>query len=275
LRAAVLCYHSHNISGSAYAENDHAALAADVEALHGAGVGFVSLDEIVDRLSDGSIDGRGDLAVGLSFDDGPVFDYRDFEHARFGPQRSFRNILDDFAARHGVAAPPATSFVIASPDARAAMERAEDCGYPDIDAWLDDDWWMEAASSGRHAIGNHSWDHVHHAPAHIALSSDVRDDFTRVDNYHDADAQVRRAGQLINAKVGGRCRVFAYPFGHVNPFLTDDYFPNRTREHGMRAAFGVAGNTIPPGCSVWNIPRMVCGPHWSSTAGLLQVLGAV
>ena len=268
----MLTYHSHNISGTAYAQNDHVALATDVEALHAAGARIVPLDEIADGVARGSIDGSGELIVGLSFDDGPVFDYYDFEHRRFGPQRSFRNILDDFGARHGMAPPHATSFVIASPEARAAMERAEDCGYPDIDAWLRDGWWIEAAKSGRHAIGNHSWDHVHHAVATVALSSETRDDFSRVDTYADADAQVRHAGEFINAKVGQRCSLFAYPFGHVNRYLVEEYFPGRHSEHRMRAAFSVARGLVPPGCPVWNIPRMVCGEHWRDVRGLLDLL---
>jgi hypothetical protein len=273
LKAAVLTYHSHNISGTSYAHNDHVALAEDLESLHSAGVSFVTLDEIVEAVADGAIEEKGPVVVGISFDDGPVFDYYDFDHTRFGPQRSFRNILDDFATRRGLAQVPATSFVIASPDARSAMERAPDCGYPEIDGWLRDDWWGVAAQSGRHAIGNHSWDHVHHAPASVALSSDVRDDFRLVRSYADADAQIRQAGQYINTKVHGLCTLFGYPFGHVNQYLVEDYFPRRGNEHGMHGAFSVGGATVPVACSRWNIPRMVCGAHWRSSAQLLRLLG--
>ena len=273
MKAAVLTYHSHNISGTSYPENDHVALAQDVEALHRAGVRFVALDDIVDALSTDAVSDDGELVVGISFDDGPVFDYYDFEHRRFGRQRAFRNILDDFAAKHGVGPVPATSFVIASPEARMAMERAPECGYPDIEGWLRDDWWRIAAQSGSHSIGNHSWDHVHHAPENIALSSNDRNDFTLVRTYPDADAQIRRAGEYIRAKLGFACRLFAYPFGHVNRFLAEDYLPHQKSEHGLRAAFSVAASMVPPACSPWNIPRIVCGEHWSSSAELFRLLG--
>jgi hypothetical protein len=275
MKAAVLTYHSHNISGAEYGRNDHVALAIDLEALRAADARFTSLAEIAKAVTQGRIDDEGPLHVGLSFDDGPVFDYRDFEHPRFGPQRGFAGVMQDFHAAHPDAPPPrATSFVIASPDARNAMERAPDCGYPFLRDWLADDWWQEAASGPWIDIGNHSWDHVHHAPDHVALSRDVRDDFTAVTTYPDADGQVRRAASFINAKIGGRCTLFAYPFGHVSDYLAKDYLPHRSGEHGMQAAFGVAAGRVPSGCSRWIIPRMVCGHHWHHTDELLALLEA-
>ena len=77
---------------------------------------------------------------GLTFDDGPLFKLADFVHPEFGPQRGFLGILQDFRAEVGACQPElhATSFVIASPGARSAMERAEDCGYSFLDSWLTD-----------------------------------------------------------------------------------------------------------------------------------------
>jgi peptidoglycan/xylan/chitin deacetylase (PgdA/CDA1 family) len=274
VRAAVLAYHSHNIAGTDYATNDHVALARDLEALHAIGARIVPLSRIADALREGRIDDDPKtLWVGLSFDDGPVFDWEDFEHPRFGLQRGFSRILAEFRERHGAAAQPelhATSFVIASPAARAAMERAEDCGYTYLTDWLTDRWWAAACDSGMHAIGNHSWDHVHHAPDSIAADLPRRDDFSLVRTV--ADAEIRRASDFINERVSGRCTLFAYPFGHVNDFLRDDYLPTHRADHGMEAAFGVDGRRVTADDSVWNIPRAVCGYHWHDTNELAKLL---
>ena len=267
----VLAYHSHNISGPGYAANDHVAFAADLVALHAMGARIVPLRRIADGLRTGDLGTADAPLVALTFDDGPVFDVEDFVHARLGPQRSFLNAMRDFRTRHGAAAQPglhATSFVIASPRARAAMERAPDCGYPDLDGWLGEGWWGEAVATGLMGIGNHSWDHVHHAVDAIATATQVRDDFGRVTTYPDADQEIRRAGAYINERVGGRCEMFAFPFGHANEYLVRDYLPQRTYEHGMVAAFGTGGRAVAASDPVWNIPRAVCGDHWKSPEGL-------
>jgi hypothetical protein len=274
MRALVLTYHSHNISGSDYATNDHVALASDLRTVHTAGGRFVPLATIASSLRAG-LEGADELLVGLSFDDGPRFDYADFVHPLLGEQRGFLNILRDFRDEMGASAQPdlhATSFVIASPEARRAMERAPDCGYPDMPDWLGEDWWSEAIDSGLMAIGNHSWDHVHHAVERIAASTPQRDDFTRVASYTDADREIRAAAAYINARVQGRCTHFAFPFGHVNDFLVKDYLPLRGYEHGMVAAFGTGGRAVRADDSVWNIPRLVCGEHWRSPGELEKLL---
>jgi hypothetical protein len=275
MRALVLTYHSHNVAGSDYATNDHVAFAADLRAITARGGRIVPLAGIAEAVR-GGLDGAGDgLLVGLSFDDGPSFDFADFTHPRFGPQRSFLNILRDFRAEAGEGAQPglhATSFVIASPAARAAMERHADCGYTFLEDWLTDRWWNEAADSGLMAIGNHSWDHVHPAPDTIAISSPVRGDFTRVDNYTDADREIRAAAAFINARVGGRCELFAFPFGHANDYLVNEYLPLRGYEHGMKAAFGTGRRAVRPHDSVWNIPRLVCGYDWKGPEELGRLI---
>jgi len=276
LPALVLAYHSHNVFGTGYPSNDHVALASDLRAVHAAGARIVPLQQIVAAAQEG-IHGGGELLVGLSFDDGPRFDIADFVHPSHGPQRGFLNILRDFRHEVGAAAQPglhATSFVIASPDARRAMERSPDCGYPDIDDWLGESWWREAVDSGLMGIGNHSWDHVHHAVERIVATTPQRDDFTKVDNYTDADREIRAAGAYINARVDSCCDLFAFPFGHANNFLVNDYLPLRRYEHGMAAAFGTGGRAIGPQDSIWNLPRLVCGEHWKSPEALEALLAA-
>jgi hypothetical protein len=276
MRALVLAYHSHNVFGSEYGSNDHAAFASDLRTLHAAGARIVPLERIAAAVQEGLV-GAGELLVGLSFDDGPRFDMADFVHPKWGLQRGFLNLLRDFRDEHGPEAQAdlhATSFVIASPQARLAMERAPECGYPDMPGWLGEDWWSEAIDSGLMGIGNHSWDHVHHAVDRIAISARERDDFTQVASYPDADREIRAAGDYINSRVGGRCRLFAFPFGHTNDFLVKDYLPLRGYEHRMVAAFGTGGRAIGPEDSIWNIPRFVCGEHWHSPDDLRRLLAA-
>ena len=275
MKALVLTYHSHNISGSAYAENDHVALASDLATITDMGARIVGLDEIVKAIHRGLDLGSGTL-VGLTFDDGPVFDYADFQHPRFGPQRGFLNILRDFHRGHGAEQPNlhATSFVIASPEARREMERAEECGYTFLSDWLTDAWWNDAIDTGLLGIGNHSWDHVHPVIASVSTASQQRGNFSLIASEADADAEVRTAAKFINARTGGRCHYFAYPFGHVSEYLATDYLPRRQDRHGMRAAFATGGRAIHAGDPVWNIPRAVCGEHWRSPAELEALLAS-
>jgi hypothetical protein len=95
----VLAYHSHNISGNTYATNDHVALASDLETLYQLRARIVSLEEIAYMVRDRTAP-DGELVVGLSFDDGPVFDFEDFVHPIFGPQRAFVNS----SSEHGMIA---------------------------------------------------------------------------------------------------------------------------------------------------------------------------
>src|SRR5712691_2008562 len=101
--------------------NDHAALASDLATIHAAGARVVPLQRIADMVREGRIETGDETLVGISFDDGAVFDFADSMHPRYGLQRGFLGILQDFRMRHGAGAQPdlhATSFVIASPDAR-------------------------------------------------------------------------------------------------------------------------------------------------------------
>jgi hypothetical protein len=268
VKCLVLTYHSHNIAGTQYGLNDHVSLAADLEILHRQGAEVVPLTTIAQAVATGSIAGDSRTRVGISFDDGPVFDYEDFTHPKHGPQRSFLNILRDFRRSKGASALPglhSTSFVIASREARLAMERSPSSGYEFLTDWLADDWWRPAAESGFMDIGNHSWDHVHHAAPSIAIGKSVRDNFEVVDNFADADAEIRPAADYINAKIGRVSTLFAFPFGHVNDYLVRDYLPTHGPSLGLEAAFATGG-AVKAGDSVWSIPRVVCGHHWRTPA---------
>ncbi len=153
------------------------------------------------------------------------------------------------------------------------MEVADDCGYTFLQNWLDDSWWSEALGSGLFEIGNHSWDHVHGTLPTTALTmSDTRNDFTVVDNYIDADREIRKASDFVRLKAGS-CGLFAYPFGHTNEFLVREYMPERQAEHGCLAAFGAQGHGVRVEDGVWNISRMICGHHWREPEGLLELIG--
>jgi hypothetical protein len=136
--AVILAYHSHHVLGPHYALNDHIALAADLPAITTAGYRIVPLATVVDALLAGSGAGHGgdvgdgERLLALTFDDGPVFDVDDFVHPGLGLQRSFANAMRDFLGTPLGARQPelcATSFVIASPEARRIAESTFDATY--------------------------------------------------------------------------------------------------------------------------------------------------
>jgi hypothetical protein len=281
VKAVVLTYHSHRIQGPDYARNDHVAFAADLQTIDRSDARIVSLATLVDTIASyqsGHAGAEHDaMVVALTFDDGPVWDYVDFDHPDFGPQRGFANAMRDFLVevtgrgRHDVCA---TSFVIASPEARHAMESTFDAEYTFLlPGAMNDDWWREAAASGLIGIGNHSWDHLHPALASVAHSRQVRGDFTQVATAADADAQIRAAAAYIDTHTGGRAApFFAYPYGHCNDFLAADYLPHAGRAMGLRAAFTTAAQVIDGSQDVWKLPRFTCGHHWRSPDALADLL---
>ena len=150
--------------------------------------------------------------------------------------------MRDFRARFGEEAQPGmhgTSFVIASPGARILMETSFDDEYTYLSAGaMDDGWWRPATETGLIGIANHSWDHLHPALPTVAHSRQARADFRQVLSEADADAQIAAAATFIAKKVGtGAMPYFAYPFGHYNDFLVDDYLPRAIPR--VRAAFSV------------------------------------
>jgi peptidoglycan/xylan/chitin deacetylase (PgdA/CDA1 family) len=283
VKAIVLTYHSHRVQGPGYAQNDHAAFPVDLRTIARTGSRIVSLATLVDaieahRSGVAATDGNTTL-VALTFDDGPVWDFADFAHPVLGHQRSFANAMQDFrATEFGTAQPElsATSFVIASPDARRVMESTFDAEYTYLEAGaLRDDWWQEAIATGLIAIGNHSWDHLHPALESIAHSRQVRGDFAQVTDATDADAQIRAAMACINARTGGRAApFFAYPFGHFNEFLLEEYLPREGNAMGLRAAFTTEPKIIDGSESLWRLPRFTCGHHWRSADALAKILSA-
>jgi peptidoglycan/xylan/chitin deacetylase (PgdA/CDA1 family) len=269
------------MAGSDYASNDHVALRVDLELIDEAGYRIAALDELVDRFiaeKRGGSPACDERLVAITFDDGPEYDAVDFEHPTLGLQRSFLGILEDFwrGGCRQPAPPCATSFVIASPVARLAMESMSDTRpYFLHPGAMNDRWWPRAIDSGFIAIGNHSWDHLHPGLARVAHSRQAKGDFTQVDNESDADAQVGAAARYLERMTGGRAApFFAYPFGQYNRFLTDRYLPGNRSRHDIRAAFTVDGRPLRASDSVWCLPRFSCGYNWSRPDELAALLNA-
>lgn len=264
---AILAYHSHHIVGPGYAANDHVAFERDLDLLTDAGWRIVPLAFLVRAHHEGA----PEPLVALTFDDGPVYDVEDVVHPEFGRQTSFANAMRAFAARRPGAQPSlhATSFVIASPQARLAMEAHADPRY----TWLapgsmGEAWWGPAIDSGLVAIANHSWDHLHPALAAVRHSSGARGDFARVLTTADADAQIRDAAAYLARATGGRSSPhFAYPYGHHNAFLPNEYLPS-LGDAVCAAAFTCEPRLVAPGDSRFLLPRLVCGADWRSPAEL-------
>ncbi|HEY3555413.1 MAG TPA: polysaccharide deacetylase family protein [Casimicrobiaceae bacterium] len=279
MKRFVLAYHSHRVLGDDYARNDHVALFTDLRTIDAHGGRIVPLAVIVDAVS-GDVDGRiGDAAaeVAITFDDGPMYDAVDFVHPRFGAQRGFLGILRDFAAEVGARTQPspcATSFVIASPEARQCMERTYDRAHSYVGyGALNDDWWNEAIASGLLSIANHSWDHLHEGLPAVAHSANARGVFARVTTPQDADAQIARAADYLARRTQGRdAPFFAYPYGHYNRFLVDEYLPANATRLRLRAAFTTDPKPIAAGDNPWCLPRYVCGHHWTSPDALREIL---
>lgn len=281
MKCVVLSYHSHNVFGGEYHNNDHVAFPQDLDVINKTGAKIISAMAMVEKLhqhrSGVQPDDDDNTYVALTFDDGPVFDFEDFVHPVHGHQRSFYKQMLEFRETTGGTVQAdlcATSFVIASPAARRAMARSPECGYTFLDDdWLGDGWWKEAAQTGMIAIGNHSWDHVHPEVPDVALSSAVRGNFAAVESYADADAQIRQATTFIARKTEGlSVPLLAFPYGHYNHYLTEEYLPERLNEHGIIAAFSTDGRCVSPQDKRWCLPRFICGFHWKSPEDLRAIL---
>lgn len=118
MKAAILTYHSQNVAGSETGNNDHVALAADLEALHAGGAQIVSLETLINGLFGGLELKNEHPLVCLTFDDGCDFDFRTLDFPGYGEQPGLLQIMEQFVKNHGKSAQPgihATSFVIADP----------------------------------------------------------------------------------------------------------------------------------------------------------------
>jgi peptidoglycan/xylan/chitin deacetylase (PgdA/CDA1 family) len=262
MRGVVLGYHSQNCGGYDYSSNNHLAFQSDLRSVYRHNLPVISLRDIAEKISSGNSAALPPRFVALSCDDGSLLDWHDYEHPQFGLQRSFANILRDHLTEHGLRGTGLlTAFVIASPDARKAIDIGCYGGIP----LSEDDWWPAAAREGLLAIENHSWDHVHpELPEHL-LEPDSAGNFYSIDSHAKADLQVRTASEFIDrhlAATGQRTSLFAYPYGHDSTFLSQDYLPRCRQEHGIIGAFTTEPKFVDAKTAVYEIPRMVCGDAW-------------
>lgn len=267
----VLTYHAGLVEGPDYAQNDHVALREDLRVIAERGRRVVPLQWVVDarlgRREWSSLEG----AVALSCDDGTAFDVeRGRAFGAHGPQPSLLGVLEDWIAEapgeRGEAS--ITGFLIASPDARAALDR--ECLFNSDD--LGSDWWATVAAGGRYAIGSHGWDHNHPALPPEPSIGLARGDFFAIDDEAKAEFEIAQAQNFFARELGAAPRLFAYPFGHVPAFLRDDWLPRRGPGLGLDAAFDTTPAQVGADSSRWALPRYVCRWHWRSPAGLARLL---
>lgn len=269
MQIPVLCYHSLNIDNNEYAGNDHIAFAHDLRLIHKLGKQVVPLQWIVDWVRGRRTDQELENAVGLSMDDGSWFDFHDMTHPSCGEQRGMLGILQDFKQEVGdqQAHLHATSFVIASPSAREELDKT--CLVNK--SWWGDEWWVEANASGLMTVENHSWDHLHPTLETVAHSRQAKNDFSQVDNYQDAKAQITQANDYIKSLTQTSPRLFAYPYGHTHRYLSHEFLPY-AGGHGLDGAFTTEPRSVVRDDNPWLLPRYVCGCDWKSETELANIL---
>lgn len=183
------------------------------------------------------------------------------------------NIMRDFAAEFPGAQPTlhATSFVIASAEARDTMDRICILGR----GWMSDRWWQPAVESGFLHVANHSWDHCHDSLSVIAQRDQMKGTFVGVDTQHDADRQIKAAAASIaNIAPNPGISLFAYPYGQSNRYLLEEYLPHQAKSNlpFVTAAFTTEPAPATRATNRWQIPRYVCGYHWKSADDLKAIL---
>lgn len=270
MRAYVLTYHSGHIAGDDHASNDLVALAEDLDWLHGERIPIVPLRQVVDALLEGHTGRLPDRVAAITLDDGLDFDFVDLVHPFHGPQRSAGTILHEFSRRRAAFA-HATSFVIASPDARRQIARREMLDHQ----WIGEHWWAAATASGRFHIGSHSWDHVSPSVSPVAQRGGNTGSFLDVATFADAELQVRAAHAYIAARAPNPgAALFAYPYGEASAYLVDEYLPAHGVRAGAIAAFATGALPIHAGSPRWRLPRFTCGMDWRSPDDLAALFRA-
>ena len=273
LKIPVLTYHAINVIKNNYADNDHLALASDLETIREHGFRIIPLSRVVDWHQGSVADREISRCVAITFDDGSWFDFYDLDHPTCGMQRSMINILRDFQAAH----PPArqvhaTSFVTSSPQARLSLDKSCMIGKD----WWGDQWWLEAASTGFLDVECHSWDHVHPELEQVAQQHQIKGDFSQVNDFANADIQFKQAGEYIASVLGDKNpTLFAYPFGAAGDYVVTDYLPGNLSRHKFRAAFTTDPRALSKQDNRWLLPRFVFGRDWVSPQGLTDILNSI
>lgn len=265
-RFVILTWHSVHVHDDTHVGNDLVAFSEDLERLDALGWTILPLADALARLDAGDLPAR--TAV-LTLDDGSVMDFRAFDHPTCGRQDSAFQRLQRFAARADPRhLPHVTSFVIASPEARAELDRAD---YMSLGVWPDD-WWRAANETGMMAVESHSWDHNHASLARTLQRDNRRGDFRLIDTEAECRGEVDRASDYIERVAGRRPRFFAYPYGQASDYLRGEYLPRFGPALGLDAALGCDPQPVTSASDRWFLPRFMCGRDWSSADGLAALL---
>jgi hypothetical protein len=272
MRIPILTYHAQNIGGNDYGNNDHVAFASDLETINALGWTVTPLIDCVQHFLNNTECAKKTIAI--TFDDGADFDVHDLLHPTAGSQRSMLNIMRDFQAKHPIAQPKlhATSFVIASRDARTILDKTCMIGAQ----WWNDEWWQASVESGMMGIANHSWDHCHDTLPVVAQRNQAKGNFWCIDTFEDAEAQIRNAANhILSLAPNPSAMLFAYPYGHANEYLVNDYLPKQAQHIQTlcsTAAFGTKPKPLTHDSNRWDLPRYMCGQDWKSPEQLQLIL---
>ena len=270
LKIPVLTYHSANISGNEYHNNDHVALLDDLETLNRLGYRIIPAQWLVEWIQKHrELDETGHYVV-LTFDDGVSLDFHDWVHPEHGMQCSFVKILKQFALKYPDFQPSvhACSFVIASSQARENIQEKALSGHP----LLGDEWWKNAEKTQLISIENHSWDHNHPDCGVSAQKEGITGRFDVIDTYSECDQEIRHASDYLHGLTEKHSFLFAYPWGQHSDYLATDYLPNFEVEHRIIAAFTTEPELAHSQINKWLVPRYVCGEQWKSTEELTYLL---
>jgi hypothetical protein len=138
---------------------------------------------------------------------------------------------------------------------------------------MSDDWWSEAERSGLLAIQSHTWDHNHPMASYVCQREQRRGSFAAIDTHDECVAEVEQAARYIAQLIEPRWpELLAYPEGVSSAYLRDVYLPGEIERHRTIAAFAGDGGYVVRASPRWNLPRFVCGGHWTDPAGLERIL---
>ncbi len=269
-RFKILAWHSINVNENTYKGSDQIAFADDLRTIHRCGARIWPLADALQALRAGSLP---DNIVVLTADDGSILDFMPFEHPRCGHQPGFYRILSDFAKEVGEEAghrPHLSCFVIASPEARAELDRKDFLG---LGVWHDR-WWADATASGMISVESHSWDHNHPSLAKTCQRDNLRGDFRSIETEEECRSEVDRASDYIEAKTGRRPQFLAYPWGQASAYMIEEYLPMRGPSLGLRAALGCFPIPVDVDSDPWNLPRYMFNHDWESGEELEEILCA-
>lgn len=281
----VLLYHSHEFPAAAPCTSANTAAVAlehDLATLHQEGFTVVPaywIAEWARGLRDAStLPAR---VVGITFDDGADFDWNDWTHPTCGLIKSFRRVLQEFKAAHPELpwnSPHASSFVIASPAARATIS-----AFNNIP--INDNWWYAANQSGIIEIYNHGADHDHSAlqstvydssfGAYIPVNgAPAENRFYRTDTSAEAYHQVVTAAAFITGRTGAWPDLFAYPRGEGQPDKPDNFihewFVNNSPIHNTFAAFCLGESYVTRASPAYCLPRYSYLQSWASNPAFFR-----